>query len=317
VDIAAPGTCIQSTAPGGGTVVVSGTSFATPHVAGAAALYVAAHGIATNQAGVDAIHQALTTPGGGWAVRQHDAHGFGAPAAADPCHAPMLYLGPAPATQVHDVSISTLSGPPGVMSGDPASFTVGAANDGDFAETVSVTSMDNTSGATLDQRTLSLPASGCVSYSVTLNTVGAPAGTRTITASATPVAGETATADNSRSTTVAVTAQPVVAHISALSPSATVDARGNMNGIASVSVGSNRGATPNAQVSGTFSYGGKFSVSATCVTDASGTCSMRSGYVATSSMSFTIVDVSAAPGGSALTYDSAANAVTSVSIKHP
>src|SRR5262249_18274037 len=43
VDILAPGVCILSTWLNGGTNTISGTSMATPHVTGAAALYKAAN----------------------------------------------------------------------------------------------------------------------------------------------------------------------------------------------------------------------------------------------------------------------------------
>ena len=47
VDIAAPGVCIYSTWKSGGYNTISGTSMASPHAAGAAALYIAAHPGAT------------------------------------------------------------------------------------------------------------------------------------------------------------------------------------------------------------------------------------------------------------------------------
>jgi subtilisin family serine protease len=43
VDIAGPGVCILSTWIGSSYNTISGTSMATPHVTGAAALYIAAH----------------------------------------------------------------------------------------------------------------------------------------------------------------------------------------------------------------------------------------------------------------------------------
>jgi subtilisin len=47
IDLIAPGVCILSTWKGGGYNTISGTSMATPHVTGAAALYKAAHPTAT------------------------------------------------------------------------------------------------------------------------------------------------------------------------------------------------------------------------------------------------------------------------------
>jgi subtilisin family serine protease len=59
VDVVAPGVCILSTYRGGGYQTMSGTSMASPHVAGAAALYRARNRGATPQR----VQAALTGAG--------------------------------------------------------------------------------------------------------------------------------------------------------------------------------------------------------------------------------------------------------------
>ena len=61
VDIMAPGVCIESTWKGGGYSTISGTSMASPHVAGGAALYKATHPTASPSTVKAALQAAGTT----------------------------------------------------------------------------------------------------------------------------------------------------------------------------------------------------------------------------------------------------------------
>lgn len=83
VDIAAPGSCITSTMPGGGYGSMSGTSMASPHAAGALALLAAGGAKPTDRTGVLAVYDALTSAGN---LDWDDTSGDGA-------HEPLLDVG--------------------------------------------------------------------------------------------------------------------------------------------------------------------------------------------------------------------------------
>ena len=73
IDLAAPGVSIYSTSMGTGYSTKSGTSMASPHVAGAAALYISVYGKPTNADQVAAVRQALIDI---YSVRQDSEEGF-------------------------------------------------------------------------------------------------------------------------------------------------------------------------------------------------------------------------------------------------
>jgi subtilisin family serine protease len=87
VDLAAPGVCITSTWTGGGYATISGTSMATPHGSGAAALYILEKGVGQSFGRWSTVLGGLRSQ---WAVPQADPCGFSGGKSAEP----MLLLAP-------------------------------------------------------------------------------------------------------------------------------------------------------------------------------------------------------------------------------
>lgn len=79
IDIAAPGVNIYSTYKGGSYATMTGTSMASPHAAGAVALYISQFGRAQNADNVRAIRQALinlSTPQTNWGINPPNPNPF-------------------------------------------------------------------------------------------------------------------------------------------------------------------------------------------------------------------------------------------------
>jgi subtilisin family serine protease len=199
VDIAAPGVSTLTTYRGGGYRSASGTSLASPHVAGTAALVIAS-GVSGNTAVRDRL---LTTADDLGANGRDNLYGYGL---VDADGAAGGGSPPPPPPSTHDVAVTSVSAPASVIQGNTADVGVTVANQGTVSETFTVTLRDGANTIGSSPRSLAAGASSTVNFS--WNTTGVATGAHTLTATAGPVSGETDTADNSRTASVTVTPPP-------------------------------------------------------------------------------------------------------------
>jgi subtilisin family serine protease len=197
-EIAAPGVSTRTTYRGGGYAYGSGTSFASPHVAGTAALVIAG-GISSNTA----VRQRLqTTADDLGATGRDNLYGYGL-VDADEAAGGGSPPPPPPPPSTHDVAVTGISAPGSVTKGTTVPVGVTVANQGTVSESFTVSLRDG--GSTIGSSPVSLAAGASTNVNFSWNTSGAATGAHTLTATAGPVSGETDTADNSRTAGVTVT----------------------------------------------------------------------------------------------------------------
>src|SRR2546426_316790 len=131
IDVAAPGVNIYSTYMGGSYATLSGTSMASPHVAGAVALYVSLYGRAYDAQGVYTIRQALidgAEPQTAWGINPPNPN-------------------PGDLNPEGVINVSKLAGPTPAPDSTPPTCSISSPSSGVSVSgtiTVSVTASDNT-----------------------------------------------------------------------------------------------------------------------------------------------------------------------------
>jgi subtilisin family serine protease len=291
IDLMCPGVNIYSTYKNGGYTTFSGTSMASPHAAGLAALYIAQHGRADNANGVYAIRQALINGG----VDQSGEYGLATP--NDPDIFPEK-LGWAGTTEpVTDIAVTEISAPSPVLQGDLVSIAVTVRNMGteDVSSNIVVTLSDNNIAIATKQIEGGLNTGESIPLTFDWSTIGAPLGEHTLMASIENVAelSDEVEANNSGSTRVMVTDQttPITVHIADLEGKGKNRFWGTWVATVTISVKNNmEEPVANATVSGTFSDGPTIFK---CTTNQSGTCFVEGWQMYLNCLTFTVTNVSA------------------------
>lgn len=293
VDICAPGVLILSTVPGGGyDGSYSGTSMAAPHVTGAAALYIAVHGIAKNAAGVEAIANALRTSG--WHAGEPEYILSGDP---DKSREPLLNVGRLMGT------VEPPDAPPTVSITSPAE---GATVSGNSVVVTVDASDDKGVGKVeffVNGTSIGIDMNGDNGWSFSWDLTPVKDDSYVLTAIATDTIGQTTTSDPVSVIVDNVTDPVTHVHCGDLDGSATVS-RKNWSATVTVTIHD----ASHAVVSGatvTGSWSGGYTGVAVGTTGNDGTVMFASGSMNSkkTSVTFTITGVS----GAGLTYEPKSN----------
>ncbi len=205
IDLLMPGVNINSCWMGGGYRPASGTSMASPHAAGLAALYIAEHGAASSASGVHEIRQALINA----AVEQGDAtRGLVTQNDPDGNREKIGWAASAQAEPFTDIAVTDVQAPGSIVQGTIASIEVTVQNVGnqDVAESFTVELRDGTAGPIIDsQEVTGLAAGASATLTHTWDTTGSSLDGHTLVAEH-HVADDNATNNSADTSTTVVEA---------------------------------------------------------------------------------------------------------------